>query len=201
MVNGYYIAHNAPQFLGYRGFGWDTGAKGKKKKKGKGKKKKWGCSGLRVHAGEIRTGQENSNFNFLHQWASTSHRHWAVTQSCMCLSWTAEVWINMTLRVCVEKDTDGTLLLCECTETERLLWADLIFVYNPRSFIDTVEQQVIVLEHFEIELWICCYKSSPNLAVCKAFCRSAGRGGGGLMGFSGGGGGINYKWKVLIKSK
>ena len=40
MVNGYYIAHNAPQFLGYRGFGWDTGAKGKKKKKGKGKKKK-----------------------------------------------------------------------------------------------------------------------------------------------------------------
>lgn len=41
MSNGYYIAHNAPQFLQFRGFGWDSGTKGKKKKKGKGKKKKW----------------------------------------------------------------------------------------------------------------------------------------------------------------
>ena len=40
MSNGYYISHNAPQFLQFRGFGWDTGEKGKKKKKGKGKKKK-----------------------------------------------------------------------------------------------------------------------------------------------------------------
>lgn len=41
MSNGYYISHNVPQFLEFRGFGWDTGgAKGKKKKKGKGKKKK-----------------------------------------------------------------------------------------------------------------------------------------------------------------
>ena len=40
MVNGYYIAHNAPQFLGFRGFGWEAGGKKGKKKKGKGKKKK-----------------------------------------------------------------------------------------------------------------------------------------------------------------
>ena len=41
MSNGYYISHNVPQFLEFRGFGWDTGGtKGKKKKKGKGKKKK-----------------------------------------------------------------------------------------------------------------------------------------------------------------
>lgn len=40
MSNGYYISHNVPQFLEFRGFGWDSGAKGKKKKKGKGKKKK-----------------------------------------------------------------------------------------------------------------------------------------------------------------
>lgn len=40
MSNGYYIAHNASQFLQFRGFGWDSGTKGKKKKKGKGKKKK-----------------------------------------------------------------------------------------------------------------------------------------------------------------
>lgn len=40
MVNGYYISHNAPQFLGFRGFGWDSGGTKGKKKKGKGKKKK-----------------------------------------------------------------------------------------------------------------------------------------------------------------
>lgn len=39
MVNGYYIAHNVPQFLDFRGFGWEGASKGKKKK-GKGKKKK-----------------------------------------------------------------------------------------------------------------------------------------------------------------
>ncbi|KAK3755024.1 hypothetical protein QZH41_011060 [Actinostola sp. cb2023] len=39
MVNGYYISHNAEQFLGFRGFGYE-GDSGKKKKKGKGKKKK-----------------------------------------------------------------------------------------------------------------------------------------------------------------
>lgn len=40
MVNGYYISHNAAQFLGFRGFGGEGGGSGKKKKKGKGKKKK-----------------------------------------------------------------------------------------------------------------------------------------------------------------
>lgn len=41
MVNGYYISHNATQFLEYRGYGWENGGGGKKKKKkGKGKKKK-----------------------------------------------------------------------------------------------------------------------------------------------------------------
>lgn len=40
MVNGYYISHNAEQFLNFRGFGYESGGKGKKKKKGGKKKKK-----------------------------------------------------------------------------------------------------------------------------------------------------------------
>ena len=39
MENAYYIAHNAPQFLAMRGFGWQ-GSTGKTKKKGKKKGKK-----------------------------------------------------------------------------------------------------------------------------------------------------------------
>lgn len=40
MENGYYISHNAPQFLAFRGFGWEgSGGKTKKKGKKKGKKK------------------------------------------------------------------------------------------------------------------------------------------------------------------
>lgn len=39
MENAYYTAHNAPQFLAMRGFGWQ-GSTGKTKKKGKKKGKK-----------------------------------------------------------------------------------------------------------------------------------------------------------------
>ena len=39
MENAYYISHNAPQFLMYRGFSWDSGNTSKKKGKKKGKKK------------------------------------------------------------------------------------------------------------------------------------------------------------------
>lgn len=40
MENAYYISHNAPQFLAFRGFSWEgSGAKTKKKGKKKGKKK------------------------------------------------------------------------------------------------------------------------------------------------------------------
>ena len=40
MENAYYIAHNAPQFLAFRGFSWEgAGTKSKKKGKKKGKKK------------------------------------------------------------------------------------------------------------------------------------------------------------------
>jgi hypothetical protein len=40
MENAYYIAHNAPQFLTFRGFSWEgAGTKSKKKGKKKGKKK------------------------------------------------------------------------------------------------------------------------------------------------------------------
>lgn len=41
MLNLYYIAHNCPDALTYRGFPW-SGAKKKKKGKGGGKKKKKG---------------------------------------------------------------------------------------------------------------------------------------------------------------
>ncbi len=40
MENAYYISHNAPQFLTFRGFSWEGGGtKSKKKGKKKGKKK------------------------------------------------------------------------------------------------------------------------------------------------------------------
>lgn len=38
MENLYYIAHDAPDALGKRGFGWEGAPKGKKGKKGKKKK-------------------------------------------------------------------------------------------------------------------------------------------------------------------
>lgn len=84
MVNGYYIAHNAPQFLGYRGFGWDTEAKGKKKKKGKGKKKKWRF--------QDREQIVNSSMS-----QRTNTRD-ASMMSCTCLAWcqTEEFFLSWT---------------------------------------------------------------------------------------------------------
>lgn len=98
MVNGYYIAHNAPQFLGYRGFGYDTGAKGKKKKKGKGKKKKWGRSDRKLQdckqnrneyfPDPLKGGSASCQLAGYHQQIINSVMH-------VCLPWSKEVWIKL----------------------------------------------------------------------------------------------------------